>query len=115
MGWAKLGFKFVPDHVHVPNVLAMTISFIFHEYRLNHVLIQCLLNQLECIDSVWCDSYQYKSNRNLCDYKLQNFHTQPFQLQNHFCARLFKFYFASKVFTFTFCYTMTWKDAVGEI
>ena len=105
-----------PEKVYVPNVPATTISFILHEYWLNHWLIRCLLNFLECIDLSWCDLDQREPIWNICDSKSQDFCAQLFQLQNYFCAQnFFGKFVASKVFTFNFYCAMPQQSPVGDI
>ena len=65
--------KQVPEELYVPNVPVMSISFIFYEYQMNHLLILFVFNRLEWVDSIWCDSDQHESSRNICDSKLQEF------------------------------------------
>ena len=98
-----------PEKVYVPNVLAIKQSFLMHKYCLHHWLIRCLLNWLEWVDLIWCDSDQRESSRNVCDSKLQNFCTQLFQFQNYLCAQHFEFLFPSIVFTFTILCATTRK------
>ena len=73
-------------------VLEVTISFILHEYRLNHGLIWCLSNWMEWIYLSWCDLYQRESSRNIlnsnlessrCDSNLQNRCAQISQFRNY--------------------------------
>ena len=59
--------------VYVPNLPAMSISFILHKYRLNHGFIRCLLNRLEQVYSNQCDLDQRESSWNIYDPKLHNF------------------------------------------
>ena len=54
------------------NVPVMPIYFLLHKYRLNHGLVQCLLNRMEWVDSRWCDSYQRELSRNLFDSNLES-------------------------------------------
>ena len=56
----KILVNWVPE-----NVPSMPISFIFHKYCLNRVLIQCLSNRREWIKLSWCDFNQRESSRNL--------------------------------------------------
>ena len=51
----KILAKQVPEEVYVPNIPAMSISFLLHGYRPNHELIQCLSNWPEWVDLSWCD------------------------------------------------------------
>ena len=58
-------------------------------------------NRLEWVDLIWCDLDQRELSRNLfdsnlessrCDYNLQNFRGQLFQLRNYFCAQHFEIF-----------------------
>ena len=81
--------KHVPEKFYVPNVPAISISFLLHDYGLNHEMILCLSNRMEWVDSSWCNSDQYESNHNICDSKLQNFRDKLFQLKNYFLSSAF--------------------------
>ena len=91
---AKILVKHVLEHVP-EHVLAMPISFTLQKYFLNHGLILCLSNRLEWVESSRYDSDQREFSRNIfdlnlepscCEYNLQNFHDELFQLQNCFCS-----------------------------
>ena len=58
----KILVEQVPEKVYVPNVLAMWIYFLLHESRKNHVLIRCLSNRPEWIDSSRCNLDQRESS-----------------------------------------------------
>ena len=80
------------------NVPTMPIIFLFHKFCLNHGLIQCLLDWLEWVDSIWCDLDICESSRNIfdsnlessrCDFNLQNSCAQLLQQLNYFRAQYF--------------------------
>ena len=69
----------------------MPISFILHEYSLNHGLILYVSNCLEWVNSSQFDSDQRELSRNIfdsnlelsgCNSNLHNFRAQMFQLRN---------------------------------
>ena len=83
----------------------MSISFLLHKYRLNRLLILCLLNRLEWVDPSWCDSDQRES---ICNPFFFNFGII-------FALSIFGHFVASKVFTFTFRCAMPQKSPVVYI
>ena len=108
--------EWVPEKVYVPNVLAISIFFLLHEYWLNYRSILCLLNQLEWVDSSWCDLDQLELSQNLCDSKLQKHQRPKFSTSELFlrsACSIFKV--ASKVFTLNFCCVLTKPSPVEDI
>ena len=92
----------VLEEVYVPNVPAMSISFIFHEYLLVRGLKRCLINWLEWVDFSRCNTCQRESSCKLCDSILQNFCDKIFNFRIIFTLSIFKSFVSSEVFTFGF-------------
>ena len=67
------------------------------------------------VESIQCGYYQSKPSRNLCDPKLHIFAPNFFNFEIIFALRIFETFVASNVFTFTFCWAMTWRARVGNI
>ena len=52
------------------NVSEMPISFLLHEYQLNHGLVRCFSNRLEWVDSIQCDHDQRELSLSILDSNL---------------------------------------------
>ena len=50
----------------------MPISFLLHQYRLNHLFILFLLNHLELVQSRYCDLNEHEPSRNIFDSNLES-------------------------------------------
>ena len=98
----KILVERLPNKMYVPNVPAMTVSFLLHNYQLNHLLIQRFSHQMVWVDLSRCDSDQRESSWNLCDSKLQNFCAQLFQLKKYFRAQHFRNFCYLQCFHFHF-------------